>query len=111
MKRILLFLALLSASLVADTVPDTGVVISTETVTKTVSREPRMVILMFDDNGAVSAVINYDTVTRMGSNVVSRVPLKTTSLPWQQVTNLVPALADGLEQFKAASKASMTNTP
>lgn len=112
MKK-LLFAALFCASVLADTnnVPDTAIVVSTETVVKTVSREPRMVVLLFDDNGLVSAENNYETVTRIGTNVVSRAPFRTTNLTWQQITNLVPSLAQGLEEFKAASKASMTNTP
>ena len=111
MKRLLIAAALACASIVADTVPDTAVVMSTETVVKTVSREPRMVVLLFADDGTVSAENNYETVTRIGTNVVLRAPFKTTSLTWSQITNLVPALAQGLEQFKAASKASLTNTP
>lgn len=113
MKRLLFIMALLSATLFADTnnVPDTAVVVSTETVVKTVSREPRVVILMFDDNGTVSAENNYETVTRIGTNVVSRAPFRTTTLTWQQITNLVPSLAQGLEEFKLASKTILTNTP
>lgn len=94
-----------------ETVPETGIVVSTETVTKTVSREPRIVVLLFDDAGQVSAEVNYETVTRFGTNIVSRAPFKSVSLTWQQVTNLVPSLAQGLDEFKVASKASMTNTP
>ena len=106
-------LLLSTMALVADheSVPPTAVVVSTETVTKTVAREPRIVVLVFDDAGQVSAEVNYETVTRFGTNVVSRTPFKSVSLTWQQVTNLVPSLAQGLDEFKAASKASMTNTP
>lgn len=113
MKKLLLAVALLCAPAAAETnsVPDTGVVVSTETVVKTVSREPRMVVLIFDDNGTVSAENNYETVTRIGTNVVSRAPFKTTALTWQQITNLVPSLALGLEQFKSASRMVLTNTP
>lgn len=102
-----------SLALVADSesVPPTAVVVSTETVTKTVAREPRLVVLVFDDAGQVSADVNYETVTRFGTNVVFRSPFKSVSLNWQQVTNLVPSLAKGLDEFKAAAKASMTNTP
>lgn len=111
MKLLLIAAAIACASIVADTVPDTAVVMSTETVVKTVSREPRMVVLMFDDNGTVSAENSYETVTRVGTNVVSRAPFRTTNLTWQQITNLVPSLALGLEQFKAASRIVLTNTP
>lgn len=106
-------LFVLSACLVccADSVPETAVLVSTETVIKTVSREPRIVVLSFDDAGQVSAEVNYETVTRFGANVVSKSPFKSVSLTWQQITNLVPSLAVGLNEFKAASKASMTNTP
>jgi hypothetical protein len=113
MKIITIIAALACATLTADTsnVPDSAVLVTTETVTKTVSREPRMVVLVFAEDGTVSAEISYETVTRVDGAVVSRVPLRTTVLPWQQVTNLVPALADGLTQFKAACRASLTNSP
>lgn len=84
---------------------------STETVVKTVSREPRMVVLIFDNNGTVSAENSYETVTRIGTNVVSRAPFRTTNLTWQQITNLVPSLAQGLDEFKLASKTILTNSP
>lgn len=66
---------------------------------------------MFDDNGTVSAENSYETVTRVGTNVVSRAPFRTTNLTWQQITNLVPSLAKGLDEFKLASKTVLTNSP
>ena len=113
MKKITALL-LSSLALVADTenVPSTAVVVSTETVIKTVAREPRMVVLQFSAvDGSVSADVSYETVTRVGGAVVASTPFKSVSLTWQQITNLVPALSASLEQFKAAAKASMTNTP
>lgn len=103
--------AILPVVLLGQTVPETGIVVSTETVTRTLSREPRIVVILFDDAGQVSAEVNYETVTRIGTNVVSKTPFKSVSLTWQQVTNLVPSLVQGLDEFKAAARASMTNTP
>jgi hypothetical protein len=114
MKTIsILLAALLLSRISADdsATPSTAVVVSTETVTKTVTREPRMVVLVFDDVGQVTTDIAYETVTRIGTNVVARVPFKTSSLTWLQVTNLVPSLAQGLEEFKLASKTILTNSP
>lgn len=113
MKKLFVF-CLSSVALVADpeSVPSTAVVVSTETVTKTVAREPRIVVFIFDDFGAVSTTeVNYETTIRLGSNVVSRAPFKSVSLNWAQVTNASPAMTTALEQFKAAAKASMTNSP
>ena len=113
MKKIIA-LVFSSLAIIADSesIPATAVVVSTETVTKTVSREPRMIVLQFSTaDGSVSADVSYETVTRVGGVVVASAPFKSVSLTWQQITNLVPALSASLEQFKAAAKASMTNTP
>jgi hypothetical protein len=113
MKRIIPLLLIWVAAL-ADTesVPATSVVVSTETVTKTVAREPRVIVLNFSvATGELNAEVAYETVTRVDGNAVSQVPFKSVTLNWQQITNLVPSLAQSLVEFKAAARASLTNTP
>lgn len=114
MKKLIACIALVSASLHADpeSVPSTSVVVSTESVTKTVAREPRLVVLQFSvDTGELNAEVAYETVTRVDGKAVSQVPFKSVTLTWQQITNLVPSLAQSLVEFKAAARASLTNTP
>jgi hypothetical protein len=114
MRLIKLSVALLCASLLAsdtNSVPDIGVVVSTDTVIKTVSREPRMVIWLFADDGTVSMEDIRETVTRIGTNVISKVPFTSDTYTWQEVTNTIPAMTLVRDQYKAAAKASMTNTP
>lgn len=92
--------------------PDSAVVVSTETVQKVVTKEPREVLFRISRaSGEIEADVSYETVTRIDGVAVSWVPLKSTTLKWRDLTNLVPALSASLEQFKAAAKASMTNTP
>lgn len=114
MKKIIsaLFAFAFIATADPESVPETAVVVSTESVTKTVSREPRLVVLQFSvDTGELSADVTYETVTRVDGKVVQQVPLKSVSLTWQQITNLVPSLAQSLVEFKAAARASLSNTP
>lgn len=95
-----------------ESVPSTAVVVSTETVTKTVSREPRTVVLMFSpDAGEVNAEVTYETVTRVDGRIVRQETFKTVSMTWSQITNRIPSLNVSLVEFKAAAAASMTNTP
>lgn len=113
MKRIVPFF-LVSFLTIADTetYPPISVVISTETVTKTVAREPRMIVLQFSpSDGSLTAEVSYETVTRVNGGFVASVPFRSVSLTWQQITNLVPALATSLDQFKVAARASLTNAP
>jgi hypothetical protein len=114
MKRIIAALFALSfvASADPESVPSTSVVVSTESVTKTVAREPRLVVLQFSvDTGELNAEVAYETVTRVDGKAVSQAPFKSVALTWQQITNLVPSLAQSLVEFKAAARASLTNTP
>jgi hypothetical protein len=109
---VLLVLAALVAFAETNTVPETAVVVSTETVTKTVTREPRLVVFMFSrETGDVSAEVSYETVTRVADNVVQQAPFKTVIMSWAQITNAIPAMTDALIQFRAAAAASMTNSP
>ena len=95
-----------------ETVPTTSVVVSTETVTKTVAREPRLVVLQFAvDTGELNAEVAYETVTRVDGKAVSQVPFKSVTLTWQQITNLVPSLAQSLVEFRSVARASLTNAP
>lgn len=114
MKKMLILLGLFCVVATADpeTIPATSVVVSTETVTKTVSREPRLVVLQFSiDTGELNAEVTYETVTRVDGKAVSQAPFKSVNLTWQQITNLVPSLAQSLVEFKAAARASLTNSP
>jgi hypothetical protein len=113
MKRIVLS-AIMAATLVADTnnVPSTAVVVSTETVTKIVAREPRLVVFVFNrDTGDVMAEVTYETVTRVDGQVAKQDPFKTVSMTWTQITNAVPSMTAALVEFRAAAAASMTNSP
>ena len=114
MKKLIALFGLFGLVATADpeTVPATSVVVSTETVTKTVAREPRLVVLQFAvDTGELNAEVAYETVTRVDGKAVSQTPFKAVTLTWQQITNLVPSLAQSLVEFKAAARASLTNTP
>jgi transcription termination factor Rho len=107
------FAALVAVSLIAIAdVPDAGVIVSTEAVSKTVSREPRQVSITFSKvDGSPEFQIEYETVTRIDGSVISSSPFKSVSLNWIQVTNLVPSLAQSLVEFRAAAHASLTNSP
>jgi hypothetical protein len=108
MKKILL---LVSAAL-ALYAEDGSVTVSTETVEKTIKREPREVLFRFNRaTGAVDTEITYESVVRVNGVPASWEPLKVVTLNWHDTTNSVPALTLAFEQFKAASKASLTNTP
>lgn len=114
MKKLIALLGLIGLVATADseTVPSTSVIVSTETVTKTVAREPRLVVLQFlVDTGELNAEVAYETVTRVDGKAVSQTPFKSVTLTWQQITNLVPSLAQSLVEFKAAARASLTNSP
>lgn len=90
---------------------DASVVVSSSTVSRIVSREPRSVLFNFSiQTGEVSAEVQYETVTRIDGSVLSSAPYKTVTLGWSEITNKIPAITIALEQFKAAARASMTNT-
>jgi hypothetical protein len=114
MKRIIAALLALCFVATADSesVPSTAVVVSTSAVTKTIAREPRIVVLQFaTTTGELTAEVTYETVTRVDGEVVLQTPFKAVSLTWQQITNLVPSLAQSLVEFKSAARASLTNAP
>ena len=113
MKKIIALLFICCAAIAeTESVPATSVVVSTETVTKTVAREPRVIVLNFSvATGELNAEVAYETVTRVDGKAVSQVPFKSVTLTWQQITNLVPTLAQSLVEFKATARASLTNTP
>ena len=110
MKNLLAF-ALLTASFVLHA-EDAAVTVSTEMVEKTIKREPREVLFRFNrTTGTVETDITYESVVRVDGVPASWETIKVVTLNWHDTTNTVPALALAFEQFKAAAKASMTNTP
>lgn len=114
MKRIIAALLALCFVATADpeSVPSTAVVVSTSAVTKTIAREPRMVVLQFAaSTGELTAEVIYETVTRVDGEVVLQSPFKAVNLTWQQITNLVPSLAQSLVEFRSVAMASLTNAP
>ena len=110
MKK-LIFAAIVAASAFAA-VQESGVVIETAQVTKTVSREPREVVFRISRaTGEIEADITYETVVRVDGSAASWEPFRVVTLKWAELTNAVPALAQSLEQFRAAARASLTNSP
>lgn len=107
------FAVFVSAAILAGS--DTGIVISTTQAVKTITHEPRDVVINFNrDSGAITAEVFYEEVVRIsdGTNsiVASIKPLKRARLTWFDVTNSVPAMATALQQFNSAAKASLTNS-
>ena len=119
MKTLFAILAIATAALIAfadpaEGVPQTAVVVSTTEVTKTVTREPRLLEFRFDkDTGAVTASVIYMTVTRIDGVVTGEELFKTVNLDWSQIVAGAPAMSNALPQFQAASRVSLssTNTP
>lgn len=106
-SAILFFLHPLFADL-----PETSVVVNSSTVSKITTNEPREVVFVFSrETGSIQASVSYETVVRIDGVPVSWEPLKKVNMTWDQLTNAIPALSQSLEQFKAAAKASMNNTP
>lgn len=111
MKKIAALFAASIGLLYAET-PSTAIVVSTATVSKVTTREPREFTFRVSRvTGEIELDVVYETVVRVDGSPASWETLKVVTLKWDAITNAVPAMAAALPQAVSAVHASMTNSP
>jgi hypothetical protein len=108
---LLLLVAALSAWLIVAQTPDAAVVVNSATVVQTTTLEPREVLFRIARaTGEIQAEVTYERVIRVDGVPVSWQPHKVATLNWSEVTNAIPSLAQSLQEFGVAARASLTNS-
>lgn len=112
MKKIIGSLLICAASVAQ--VPTDAIVVSTETksIIQTTTKEWRKIEFEANrETGDIQVRAVYEEVVRVDGNVKSASVIREAFLPWNQATNIAPALVLVREQFKAAMPLILTNTP
>lgn len=116
MKTPILSLAAFSAIAVCigQSIPSDALVVSSETksVVETKTKEWRRIEFEASrSTGEIQVRAVYEEVVRVDGEVKEASVIREAFIPWNQATNIAPALVQVREQFKAAMPIILTNTP